>query len=139
MDVVEANPADWTRDPFTAVIENGYVFGRGALDNKGDVSILIAALIKLKRAKWTPQRDLVLVLTADEETAMATTHAAAERYKDAALVLNADAGGGTLDDNGKPTVYGLQAAEKVYGDFRLTITDRAATQAGLEQPTPSSA
>lgn len=123
MDVVEANPADWTRDPFTAVVEGGYVFGRGALDNKGDVSILVATLMKLRRAGWTPQRDLVLVLTGDEETKMATTHAAAERFKDAALVLNADAGGGTLDESGKPTVYGLQAAEKVYGDFRLTITD----------------
>lgn len=123
MDVVEANPSDWTRDPFTAVVEGGYVFGRGALDNKGDVSIVVATLMKLKRAGWTPQRDLVLVLTGDEETKMATTHAAAERFKDAALVLNADAGGGTLDESGKPTVYGLQAAEKVYGDFRLTITD----------------
>ena len=123
MDVVEANPADWTRDPFTAVVENSYVFGRGALDNKADVSILVATLMKLKRAGWVPQRDLILVLTGDEETAMATTHAAAERFKDAALVLNADAGGGTLDESGKPTVYGLQAAEKIYGDFRLTITD----------------
>jgi acetylornithine deacetylase/succinyl-diaminopimelate desuccinylase-like protein len=123
MDVVAANPADWTRDPFKAVVEDGYVFGRGALDNKGDVSILVATLMKLKRAGWTPARDLVLVLTGDEETKMATTHAAAERFKGAALVLNADAGGGALDDSGKPTVYGLQAAEKVYGDFRLTLTD----------------
>lgn len=123
MDVVAANPADWTRDPFTAVVESGYVFGRGALDNKADVSILVATLLKLKRAGWVPRRDMVLVLTGDEETGMASTHAAAERFKDAALVLNADAGGGTLDERGKPTVYGLQAAEKVYGDFRLTITD----------------
>lgn len=123
MDVVSADPADWTRDPFTAVVEGGYVFGRGALDNKADVSILIATLMKLKRAGWTPKRDVVLLLTGDEETSMATTHAAAERFSNAALVLNADAGGGTLDDSGKPTVYGLQAAEKIYGDFRLTITD----------------
>ncbi len=123
MDVVSADPADWTRDPFTAVVEGGYVFGRGALDNKADVSILIATLMKLKRAGWTPKRDMVLLLTGDEETSMATTHAAAERFANAGLVLNADAGGGTLDDSGKPTVYGLQAAEKIYGDFRLTITD----------------
>ncbi|WP_082448521.1 MULTISPECIES: M20/M25/M40 family metallo-hydrolase [unclassified Sphingomonas] len=123
MDVVAADPADWTRDPFTPVVEGGYVFGRGSLDNKGDVSILIATLMQLKRAGWVPARDVVLLLTGDEETTMATTRAAAERFKNAALVLNADAGGGTLDEAGKPTVYGLQAAEKVYGDFRLTITD----------------
>ncbi|MES2498761.1 MAG: M20/M25/M40 family metallo-hydrolase [Pseudomonadota bacterium] len=123
MDVVEANPADWKRDPFTAVVEGDYIFGRGALDNKADISILVATLMKLKRSGWTPRHDLVLLLTGDEETRMVTARAAAERFKDAALVLNTDAGGGTLDDQGKPTVYGLQAAEKIYGDFRLTITD----------------
>lgn len=123
MDVVEANPADWKRDPFKAVVEGDYVFGRGALDNKADVSILVATLMKLKRAGWTPKYDLILLLTGDEETRMQTARAAAEKFKDVALVLNTDAGGGVLDDSGKPTVYGLQAAEKIYGDFRLTITD----------------
>ena len=50
MDVVEAKPAEWQRDPFTPVVENGYVFGRGASDNKGDVAMMLAAVLKLKRA-----------------------------------------------------------------------------------------
>ena len=54
---------------------------------------------------------------------MKTTKAAADANKGAGLVLNADAGGGALGDDGKPIVYGLQAAEKVYGDWHLTITD----------------
>lgn len=123
MDVVEANPADWTRDPFKPVVEGGYVFGRGSLDNKANLSLVVATLMKLKRAGWMPKRDLILVLTGDEETEMQTTQAAAEKFRDAALVLNADAGGGALDDAGKPIGYGLQAAEKVYGDYHLTITD----------------
>lgn len=123
MDVVEADPKDWTRDPFTPVVENGYVFGRGSLDNKAGVSMAVATLMKLKREKWVPQRDLVLVLTGDEETSMKTTQAAAEAFKNAGLVLNADAGGGALDDNNKPIAYGLQAAEKVYGDWHLTVSD----------------
>jgi len=123
MDVVEANPADWTRDPFKPVVEGGYVFGRGALDNKANLSLVVATLMKLKREGWVPKRDLVLLLTGDEETQMKTTRAAAEAFKDAGLVLNADAGGGQLDAAGKPTSYGLQAGEKVYGDYRLTITD----------------
>ncbi|MEP9402405.1 M20/M25/M40 family metallo-hydrolase [Sphingomonas silueang] len=123
MDVVAADPADWTRDPFTAVVENGYVYGRGALDNKADVSILVATLMQLRRSGWVPPRDVILLLTGDEETEMQTARAAAERFRDAALVLNADAGGGTLSEDGKPIVYGLQAAEKVYGDYRLTLTD----------------
>lgn len=123
MDVVEADPKDWTRDPFTPVVDGGYVFGRGSLDNKAGLSMAVATLMKLKREKWVPRRDVVLVLTGDEETTMRTTHAAAAAFKDAALVLNADAGGGMLGDDGKPMVYGLQAAEKVYGDWHLTITD----------------
>lgn len=123
MDVVEADPKDWTRDPFTPVVENGYVFGRGSLDNKAGLSMAVATLMKLRREKWVPQRDVVLVLTGDEETTMKTTRAAAEAYKNAALVLNADAGGGLLGDDGKAMVYGLQAAEKVYGDWHLTVTD----------------
>ena len=123
MDVVEADPKDWTRDPFVPVVENGYVFGRGSLDNKAGLSMTVATLMKLRREKWVPRRDVVLVLTGDEETTMRTTKAAAEAYKNAALVLNADAGGGQLGDDGKPMVYALQAAEKVYGDWHLTITD----------------
>lgn len=123
MDVVEADPKDWTRDPFTPVVEGGYVFGRGSLDNKAGLSLAVAALMKLKREKWVPQRDVVLVLTGDEETSMKTTRAAAEAFKGAGLVLNADAGGGMLGDDNKPIVYGVQAAEKVYGDWHLTITD----------------
>ena len=123
MDVVEADPKDWTRDPFVPVVENGYVFGRGSLDNKAGLSMAVATLMKLRREKWVPQRDVVLVLTGDEETTMRTTKAAAEAYRNAALVLNADAGGGQLGDDGKPMVYALQAAEKVYGDWHLTITD----------------
>ena len=123
MDVVEADPKDWTRDPFTPVIEGGYVFGRGSLDNKAGLSLAVATLMKLKRERWVPQRDVVLLLTGDEETSMRTTRAAAEAFKDAGLVLNADAGGGALNDDNKPIAYGLQAAEKVYGDWHLTITD----------------
>lgn len=123
MDVVAADPKDWTRDPFTPVVENGYVYGRGSLDNKANLSLVVATLMKLKREKWVPQHDLVLVLTGDEETQMKTTKAAADAYKGAGLVLNADAGGGALGEDGKPIVYGLQAAEKVYGDWHLTVTD----------------
>lgn len=123
MDVVEADPKDWTRDPFTPVVEGGYVFGRGSLDNKAGLSLAVATLMKLKREKWVPQRDVVLVLTGDEETSMKTTRAAAEAFKGAGLVLNADAGGGALGEDNKPIFYGLQAAEKVYGDWHLTITD----------------
>ena len=54
MDVVEADPKDWTRDPFVPVEENGYIFGRGAEDNKYDVAMMVATLAQLKKEGWRP-------------------------------------------------------------------------------------
>lgn len=123
MDVVEAKPADWQRDPFTPVVENGYVFGRGASDNKGDIAMVLAAVIKLKRQGWVPARDIVLAFSGDEETGMDTTRAMAEALGNADVVLNVDAGGGELAPDGKPFVYSVQAGEKTYVDFKVTIAD----------------
>jgi carboxypeptidase PM20D1 len=123
MDVVEARPQDWERDPFTAVVENGYVYGRGSLDNKFDVSMITATLAQLKRSGWKPARDLVLALSGDEETDMTSTRKLAQEIKGAELVLNGDAGGGLLSEDGRPIIFGIQAAEKVYADFTLTVTD----------------
>ena len=123
MDVVEAKREDWKRDPFTAVIENGYVFGRGAVDNKFELSIITAAVGKLKRQGWKPRRDVILAFSGDEETAMVTTRKLAQQFKNAELVLNGDAGGGLLSEEGQPVVYGVQAGEKSYADFKLTVTN----------------
>jgi carboxypeptidase PM20D1 len=123
MDVVEAKPADWTRDPFTPVVENGYLFGRGSLDDKFDVSIVVTVLGKLKREGWKPGRDVILALSGDEETQMQTARKLAADLKGAELVLNGDAGGGEISEDGRPVSYGLQAAEKTYADFTIEVTD----------------
>ncbi|WP_293465988.1 M20/M25/M40 family metallo-hydrolase, partial [Phenylobacterium sp.] len=136
MDVVEAKPEDWTRDPFTAVEENGYVFGRGATDNKFDVSMIVATLAHLRKSGWKPGRDVVLALSGDEETTMKTTAALAERLKGAELGLNVDGGGGSLTEDGKPISFGIQGAEKTYADFHLTVTDPGGHSS---RPTPTNA
>ena len=123
MDVVEAKPADWERDPFTPVIENGYIYGRGATDMKFGDAELIATLVDLKRQKFTPRRDVILVLSGDEETVMKTTQMLAEKFPDAYMLLNADGGGGSLGEDGKPQYFMLEGAEKAYGDYTLTITN----------------
>ena len=123
LDVVEAKAEDWERDPFKAIVENGYVFGRGSVDNKGDVAMLTAAVLKLKRSGWVPSRDLVLGFSGDEETLMRSTAKLAEALKNAELVLNGDGGGGELAKDFTPIVYGLQAGEKTYADVKLTMTD----------------
>ncbi|MBS0362371.1 MAG: M20/M25/M40 family metallo-hydrolase, partial [Proteobacteria bacterium] len=123
MDVVEAKPADWTRDPFKAVVENGYVYGRGAIDDKFDVSMVVTVLGKLRKAGWTPGRDVILALSGDEETLQQTARVFAKEFKNAELVLTGDGGGGLLSEDGKPVFYGLQAAEKTYADFQIIVTN----------------
>ena len=123
MDVVAANRKDWTRDPFTLVEENGYLYGRGSADMKTAAVVLVETLIRLKREGFKPRHDLILLLSGDEETAMASTRELAKRYHDAEFLLNADAGGGTLNPaTGKPAVYEIQAAEKTYADFQIRLT-----------------
>jgi carboxypeptidase PM20D1 len=136
MDVVEAKPEDWTRDPFKAVEENGYVFGRGAVDNKFDVSMVTATMANLRKQGWKPSRDVILAFSGDEETTMKTTAVLAQRLKHAELVLNADGGGGGLTEDGKPISFGVQGAEKTYADFHLTVTDAGGHSS---RPTPGNA
>ncbi|HWV61178.1 MAG TPA: M20/M25/M40 family metallo-hydrolase, partial [Sphingopyxis sp.] len=123
MDVVEADPKDWTRDPFVPVEENGYIFGRGSEDNKFDVSMMVATMAQLKKDGFKPKRSIILLLSGDEETSMTTTRALAAKYKGAEFALNGDGGGGLIAEDGKPQYYGLQAGEKTYADFTLEVTN----------------
>jgi acetylornithine deacetylase/succinyl-diaminopimelate desuccinylase-like protein len=128
MDVVAANPDDWQRDPFTLVEENGYFFGRGTADIKADIALVTTTFLRLKREGFKPRRDLVIVLTGDEETHQATTHALTTNHRaliDADYALNADGGGGRIDQaSGKPAIYRIQGAEKAYATFTFTVRNR---------------
>ena len=122
MDVVEAKAADWERDPFTPVIENGLLYGRGSSDMKLDDALAVATLIELKREGYQPKRDLVLALSGDEETAMKTTEMLAKELSNAEMVLNVDGSGGQLNPEGKPEYFSWSGAEKTYADYELTVT-----------------
>jgi acetylornithine deacetylase/succinyl-diaminopimelate desuccinylase-like protein len=106
MDVVSAFREDWERDPFTAVVEDGFVFGRGSSDNKFGIATMVATLIWLRQEGFEPRRDIVLALTGDEETSQATTAILAEQLKHAEMLLNSDAGGAVLGDDGRPVFGG---------------------------------
>ena len=126
MDVVDALPEDWDRDPFTLTEEDGYFFGRGTMDNKYGVANLVGTFIRLKDEGWTPNRDLYLAFSGDEETGMVSTRAQAKwiaENVDPAFVLNSDAGGTALDDEFKPLAMRVQAAEKTFATFELTVTN----------------
>ncbi len=136
MDVVAANPNDWTRDPFTLIEENGYIYGRGTSDMKTNVITLVETMMRFKREGFVPGHEMILVFSGDEETEMASTRELAKRYHDAEFLLNADAGGGTFDDKLKPVDFEIQAAEKTYADFLLTVTSPGGHSS---EPTPDNA
>lgn len=124
MDVVDAIRSDWERDPFTLIEDDGFFFGRGTLDDKFGITTLTTTFLRLKREGFTPSRDLILGFTGDEETGMETTRALATTHRnltDAEYVLNADGGGGLQGLDGDALAYYLQAAEKMYATFELTI------------------
>jgi len=124
MDVVDALPRDWERDPFTLIEEDGYFFGRGSLDDKFGTTMLTTTFLRLKAEGFVPTRDLIIVFSGDEETGMVTTRELVTTYRnltDAEFILNADAGGGVLDSEGAATAYNMQAAEKTFATFELTI------------------
>ena len=127
IDVVQAKREDWTRDPFTLIEENGYFYGRGTADMKGQDAVWVDTLIRFKQDGFHPHRDVKLALTCGEETASAfngagylATH---ERdLIDAAFALNEGAGG-RLDANGKPVALNIEAGEKFPQDYRLEVTN----------------
>ena len=68
LDVVEARREDWTTDPFKFVEKDGRFYGRGTQDMKNGDAIMMATLIRLKKEGFRPSRDIILALTADEES-----------------------------------------------------------------------
>jgi len=124
MDVVDAMRADWTRDPFTLIEENGYFFGRGTGDDKLGMTAVVIAFLRLKSEGWVPGRDLIIAFSGDEETGMETTKALVNKYRyltDSEFVLNADSGGARIpEDGGRPASFGMQAAEKTYVTWEIT-------------------
>lgn len=125
LDVVTANRSDWPRDPFTLHEENGFFLGRGTADDKAMAAMFVANLLRYRREKWVPDRDLILALTADEEGGPANgVQWLIDHHRpliDAAYAIN-EGGGGTLDGN-TPVFHSIQAAEKVYVDFTFTVTN----------------
>lgn len=126
LDVVEARREDWTTDPFQFVEKDGYYYGRGTSDMKDGDAIMSAALIRMKKEAYVPDRDIILAMTADEEGG--TSNGVEWLMKnhreliDAEFVLNSD-GGGVLAERGKPVMMEVNATEKLYGDFVLTATN----------------
>ena len=127
LDVVPAKPEDWTVPPYALTEKDGWLYGRGSLDMKGEDANVAAALLRLKREGHVPARDIIVAFTPDEETGgeqgvgwLVRTH---RELIDAGLVLNPDSGTGAFR-NGQRAFYGVQTSEKTYVTFMAETTNK---------------
>jgi acetylornithine deacetylase/succinyl-diaminopimelate desuccinylase-like protein len=124
LDVVEAKREDWSLDPFVLTEKDGYFYGRGTADDKTMAAVFVANLLRLKAEGYMPSRDIILMLTADEERTgpengvkwLLANH---RPLIDAEFAINE--GGGGVMRQGKYVTNEVQAAEKVYQDLKLEI------------------
>ena len=128
IDVVEALPEDWSPEfpPFKFTERDGYYYGRGTADDKAMAAIFVANVFRMKREGWVPERDIILALTADEESGpfngvdwLLKNH---RDKMEAEWVINE--GGGGTHRNGKVLFNTVQAAEKVTTNFTLQVTNK---------------
>ena len=128
LDVVEARREDWTYDPFKLTEIDGWLYGRGTIDMKGQDAAMIASLIRMKQEGYVPKHDIIVAFTADEEAGgdasgidwLLKTH---RPLIDAAFVINPDGGEAGLK-NGRKLYVGIQTSEKVFVTYQLEADDK---------------
>jgi acetylornithine deacetylase/succinyl-diaminopimelate desuccinylase-like protein len=128
LDVVEVDAKAWNSDPFKLVERDGYFYGRGTEDMKGEDAVLLTAMIRLRQEGFVPDRDIIAAFTADEEAGgdadgVQWLFAAHRDLVDADLVLNVDDEGGEIRD-GKRLFIGVETSEKLYATYEFATANR---------------
>jgi acetylornithine deacetylase/succinyl-diaminopimelate desuccinylase-like protein len=133
LDVVPAEAADWSVHPFSGAVEDGYVWGRGAVDMKDMVGMMIAVARQFKRSGVVPPRDLVFAFVSDEEAGGAygckwLVDNRPDLFEGVTEAIG-EVGGFSLTiprrDGGERTLYLIETAEKAMMWMRLTARGRA--------------
>jgi len=128
LDVVEAKREDWNYDPFKLTEQDGWLYGRGVIDMKGQDVAMAVALMRLKQEGFQPARDLIVAFTADEEAGgdangvgwLLATH---RDLIDAQLVINPDGGEAGMK-HGRKLYVAIQTSEKDFLTFGVETTDK---------------
>ena len=128
LDVVEAKRDDWNYEPFTLTEHDGWLYGRGAIDMKGQDVAMALALMRLKQEGFQPTRDLIVAFTADEEAGgdangiswLLATH---RDLIDAQIVINPDGGEAGVKQDRKLYVA-VQTSEKIFVTYGVETTDK---------------
>jgi len=134
MDVVGVDRSKWSVDPFGGVIKDGYLWGRGSIDDKSMVAANLAAFLAMKRGGVRLNRDIIFLATADEEQfGDASLRMIIARFWDKiASGFAINEGGQVVLKNGKVEYVGVQVSEKVSINVNLTATGK-----GGHSSTPS--
>jgi acetylornithine deacetylase/succinyl-diaminopimelate desuccinylase-like protein len=123
IDVVPASPSSWSVDPFSGVVKDGYLWGRGAIDMKSEGVMHLMAMIALKRSGFALNRDIVFIANADEELGSTGAIVFVERHpellRDVEFVVTE--GGENFVENGKLVYVGIGTAEKRTFWQKLTV------------------
>lgn len=129
VDVVPADPTEWTVDPFGGVIQDGYLWGRGAVDMKDMVAMTVALARQYKREGFVPPRDLIFAFMSDEEAGGAQgsqwlVDHHPQLFSDATEAIS-EVGGFSVTIDGDRRAYLVAAAEKGVAWANLRATGRA--------------
>ena len=129
LDVVPANKADWSVDPFAGEIRDGYLWGRGAVDMK-DMDAMVLSLVRAwSRDQWQPPRDIVLAFLADEEAGSGLGgHWLVDNHPDlfdGCTEAISEVGGFSLTMSNDLRLYLIETAEKGINWLRLVASGRA--------------
>ncbi|MFN0120519.1 MAG: M20/M25/M40 family metallo-hydrolase [Blastocatellia bacterium] len=126
LDTVGVEPKLWSADPFSGMVKDGYVYGRGAQDDKNIMAAHLAAFLQIKRSGVPLRRDIILLGEADEE--QGAGHGVEWMLKNKPEWLDAEfsitEGGTALLDpaTGKLRFFGIQTQEKVPLNVKVTTT-----------------
>jgi acetylornithine deacetylase/succinyl-diaminopimelate desuccinylase-like protein len=129
MDVVDARPQDWSVPPFKFTQKDGYFYGRGTADMKDEDAAVAAALIRLKREHYVPDRDIVVAFTADEEVGLEQdgpqflVQHRKDLVGDVGLVINPDGGSGEIRD-GKRLDFAVETVQKTYMTYHMETANK---------------
>ncbi len=123
-DTVGVDSARWTVDPFSANIRDGYMYGRGSIDDKAMLAANIATMVELKRTNARLARDVIFLATDDEEQGgSASIKVTIQKYWDKiACAYSLNEGGRVMVQDGKVQYVGVQASEKVAYNVTVTAT-----------------
>ncbi|WP_353651303.1 M20/M25/M40 family metallo-hydrolase [Nakamurella sp. A5-74] len=129
VDVVPANATEWTVDPFSGAVQDGYVWGRGAVDMKDMVAMTLAVARDFKRRNVIPPRDLIFCFVSDEEAggvfgAEWLVDNKPEWFTGATEAIS-EVGGFSINIDDTRRAYLVAAAEKGVAWATLTATGRA--------------